>query len=178
LDSNNTFSLNTGRRIDRPAYQQLNPFLFFINKYTYFIGNPFLQPQFTSNVELSHSYKGKLNTGLSYSKTSGYFNQVFKPVGEITVISQGNVGQQENFGLSLGTQLNPVKWWSLSVNANINYKKVNGLAFNTPVNTEATNGKININNQFNFNKGWVRNYQAGIILRMWMDNSPSSRSGR
>ena len=155
LDSNNTFTLNTGRRIDRPAYQQLNPFLFFINKFTYVVGNPFLQPQYTTNFELSHSYKGKLNTGLSYSKTTGYFSQIFKPEGEITVLSQGNVGQQENFGISIGTQVNPVKWWSLSVNANINYKKVDGFAFNNPVKTEAANGQLNINNQFNFDKGWA-----------------------
>jgi len=154
LDSNHTFTLNTGRRIDRPAYQELNPFLFFINKFTYVIGNPFLQPQYTTNVELSHSYKGKLNTGLSYSRTNGYFSQIFRPDGEITVLSQGNVGRQENFGVSIGTQLNPAKWWSLSVNANINYKKVNGFAFNNPVKTEAANGQLNINNQFNFQKGW------------------------
>ena len=154
LDSNNTFTLNTGRRIDRPAYQQLNPFLFFINKFTYVIGNPFLLPQYTTNFELSHSYKGKLTTGLSYSKTTGYFSQVFKPVGEITVLSQGNVGQQENFGISIGTQVSPAKWWNLTVNANINYKKVDGMAFDNPVKTEAANGQLNVNNQFNFSKGW------------------------
>src|SRR6202012_585923 len=30
----NTFTLNYGRRIDRPAYQDLNPFLFFLDQYT------------------------------------------------------------------------------------------------------------------------------------------------
>lgn len=153
-DSNNTFTINTGRRIDRPAYQQLNPFLFFINKFTYVVGNPFLQPQYTYNVELSHSYKGKLTTGLNYSKTSGYSSQVFKPVGEITVLSEDNLGSAENFGVSLGTQLNPAKWWNLSVNVNVNYRKVKGFAFDQPVKTEAANGQVNVNNQFNFNKGW------------------------
>src|ERR1700722_14653747 len=53
----NTFTLNYGRRIDRPAYQDLNPFLFFLDQYTYQAGNPYLQPQYTNNVELSHTYK-------------------------------------------------------------------------------------------------------------------------
>lgn len=154
LDSNHTFTLNTGRRIDRPAYQELNPFLFFINKFTYVIGNPFLQPQFTTNVELSHSYKGKLNTGISYGRTTRYFSQVFRPEGEITVLKQDNVGSMENYGFSLGTQVSPAKWWNLSANLNINYKKVNGIAFGNPVNTEATNGQLNVNNQFTFGKGW------------------------
>ena len=46
-DENNTFTLNYGRRIDRPAYQDLNPFLFFLDQYTYQAGNPYLQPQYT-----------------------------------------------------------------------------------------------------------------------------------
>ncbi|HEX2532781.1 MAG TPA: outer membrane beta-barrel protein, partial [Chitinophagaceae bacterium] len=47
-DKNNQFGLSFGRRIDRPAYQDLNPFLFFLDNYTYEQGNPFLKPQFTN----------------------------------------------------------------------------------------------------------------------------------
>src|SRR5690606_4611971 len=69
LDSNNTVTINTGRRIDRPAYQQLNPFLFFINEYTYSVGNPYIQPQFTWNFQASHTYKSWLTTSLEYART-------------------------------------------------------------------------------------------------------------
>lgn len=153
-DSNNTFTINTGRRIDRPAYRELNPFLFFINKYTYAAGNPFLLPQFTYNIELSHSFKGKINTGLSYSITNDYASQVFRPEGEVTILTEGNIGKAENYGFSIGTQLKFWKWWGFSANANINYRKVDGAAFGREIKTAAMNGQLNINNQFTFEKGW------------------------
>lgn len=153
-DSNNTFTINTGRRIDRPAYRELNPFLFFINKYTYAAGNPFLLPQFTYNVEIAHSYKGIINTGLSYSITNDFATQVFRPEGEVTILTEGNIGRAENYGFSIGTQLKLWKWWSLSANANINYRKVDGAAFGRTIKTGAMNGQLNVNNQFNFEKGW------------------------
>jgi outer membrane receptor protein involved in Fe transport len=153
-DSNNTFTINTGRRIDRPAYRELNPFLFFINKYTYAAGNPFLLPQFTYNIELSHSFKGMINTGLSYSITNDYATQVFRPEGEVTILTEGNIGRAENYGFSIGTQLKFWKWWSFSANANINYRKVDGSAFGREIKTAAMNGQLNINNQFTFEKGW------------------------
>lgn len=68
-DKNNQFGLNVGRRIDRPAYQDLNPFLFFLDNYTYQSGNPYLKPQFSNNIELSHTFKGFLTTTVNYSVT-------------------------------------------------------------------------------------------------------------
>ncbi|MDQ7950136.1 MAG: TonB-dependent receptor, partial [Pedobacter sp.] len=76
-DPTNAFSFATGRRIDRPAYQKLNPFVFIINKYTYQKGNPFFLPQYTWNFELSHSYRDLLTTAVSYSGIRNYFSQLF-----------------------------------------------------------------------------------------------------
>ncbi len=153
-DSNNTFTINTGRRIDRPAYQQLNPFLFFINKFTYAAGNPFLQPQYTTSFEVSHSYKGKYNTSLSYTRTKQFFTQIFRPVDEVTILTDGNLGEAQNFGFSFNTQLQPASWWNVSSSLNVNYRVVDGIAYGNKIETEAFNGQLNVNNQFNFKKGW------------------------
>ena len=154
LDSNNTFTINTGRRIDRPAYRQLNPFLFFINKFTYAAGNPFLQPQYTRSFEISHSYKGKLNTSLNYNRTTHSFNQIFRPEGEVTILTDGNVGTVDNYGFAINTQLSPASFWKFTAHLNINYKVVNGMAYGQEIKTDAFNGQVNFNNQFNFKKGW------------------------
>jgi iron complex outermembrane recepter protein len=53
----NNFGLNYGRRVRRPDYQSLNPFIRFIDRYTYSQGNPDLKPQLSDNIELSHTYK-------------------------------------------------------------------------------------------------------------------------
>jgi len=154
LNTKNQFTLSVGRRIDRPAYQDLNPFLFFINQYTYSVGNPFLSPQYTNNFELSHIYKGILTTTLSYSKTENYFTQLFRTEGNTTILGLGNLGELENFGFSINYQLDVAKWWSVTLHTDINYKKVNGFTNGSDIRTAAANGQFNANNQFTFKNGW------------------------
>ncbi|TXI14133.1 MAG: TonB-dependent receptor [Pedobacter sp.] len=77
-----TFSISYGRRIERPNYYQLNPFRTYLNPNAYTEGNPFLQPSFSNNIKLTHSYKGFPIISLSYDHLTG-------GVGEVTTINNG-----------------------------------------------------------------------------------------
>jgi iron complex outermembrane receptor protein len=70
------WTLTYSRRIDRPAYQDLNPFQFKLDEYTYQQGNTLLRPQYTNSVGLSYVYKGKLVTTLNYSHVKDVFTQL------------------------------------------------------------------------------------------------------
>jgi hypothetical protein len=160
-DKNNQFAVNFGRRIDRPAYQDLNPFLFFIDKYTYGQGNPYLRPQYSNNVELSHIYKDFLTTTLNYGVTNNLFIETFDQADDIngeynyiTIFRQGNIGRMTNAGISMNVQKSVTKWWTSMIYSNYNYRKFNGLVNNEMVEVEAGNFVTNINNQFKFSKGW------------------------
>ncbi len=154
-DSANTFSLSAGRRIDRPAFQKLNPFLFIINKYTYQRGNPFYRPQYTWNLELSHSYKNVLLTGLSYSRTTDYFSQIFPlDTTGIVIYTEGNLGKLQTLGLSVGTQLAPTRWWSFSAQAVLSHKQMEGF-IEKAYHANITQYQLNLNNQLKFQKGWA-----------------------
>lgn len=155
IDSSNTISFSAGRRIDRPAFQKLNPFLFIINKYTYQRGNPFYRPQYTWNMELSHSYKGFLLTGLGYSITRDYFSQVF-PIDSngIVLYTEGNLGKLKILTLSIGTQVSPTGWWNVSAQAAMNHKNMQGFV-ERMYNVTITQFHFNLNNQFRMQKGWA-----------------------
>lgn len=153
VDSSNSFSFTTGRRIDRPAFQTLNPFYFIVNKYTYSTGNPFILPQFNWNFELSHQYKDLLSTSISYSIIKNYFSQLFlKDTAKgVLLYSQGNVGHTRTFGLSATVTTTLCKWWSVTAFALYNHKELkgfNGNNFSSNINQLT----ININNQFSFAK--------------------------
>ncbi|MCO7319805.1 outer membrane beta-barrel family protein, partial [Riemerella anatipestifer] len=75
-DGENTFTLSYGRRVNRPSYSNLNPARWYLTLTSYEEGNPFLQPSFTSNFELSHSYRNFLTTTVSFSKTKNGFGQL------------------------------------------------------------------------------------------------------
>lgn len=153
-DSNHSFSLSAGRRIDRPAFQKLNPFVFVINKYTYQQGNPFFKPQFTWNLEFTHNYRDKLLTTLSYAYTKDYFSQIFYAnANNIIVYSEGNLGKMQNYGISVSTQLQPAKVWSMNFSVSVNHKRIEGYVW-SPLTASLTQVNLNMNNQFRLKKGW------------------------
>ena len=154
VNDKNQLTLNYGRRIDRPAYQDLNPFLFFLDQYTYQAGNPYLQPQFTHNVELSHTYRQFLTTTLNYSYTMDFFSETFQQSGQATIVRNGNIGSRQNAGVSVSAQLHPTRWWTAILYSNLNYSQFNGYLYGEPLNVSATTLLANVNNQFLFHGGW------------------------
>jgi iron complex outermembrane receptor protein len=150
-DSANGFTFTAGRRIDRPAFQRLNPFVFIVNKYTYETGNPYFRPQYSWNLELSHQYKSFLTTTLSYSIIKDYFSQLFLTDSSgILYYSQGNVGKAYIAGLSVSTQLSPFKWWSFNGEVVSNYKKLKGYVWND-YKSSVVQFNVSMNNLFTIN---------------------------
>jgi outer membrane receptor protein involved in Fe transport len=161
LHKNHTLSANFGRRIDRPAYQDLNPFLFFLDKYTYGAGNPYMRPQYTNNFELSHLFKGFLTTTLNYSLTTDVFSETFDqeklPNGEngyATIQRNGNIGRRENGGIAVNAQIRASSWLTAMVYTNYNYSRYKGVLYGDPIDVSAGNLLVSLNNQMKFSKGW------------------------
>ena len=162
-DKNNQFAISFGRRIDRPDYQDLNPFLFFLDKFTYEAGNPFLKPQFTNNYELRHTFKSWLTTTVNYSKTVDYQNETFEQgkndngtKNYATIVREGNIGQRDNAGIAISAQVPVQKWWTAILYSNYNYSKFTGRLNGNGeyIDVEASNLLFNVNNQFKFKNGW------------------------
>ena len=164
-DSIHQFMFSTGRRIDRPAFQKLNPFLFIINKYTYQQGNSFIRPQYTWNMELSHIYKNILTTSIGYSVTKDYFSQLFLSNSDGTVIyTEGNFSRMRNFSASISATISPLPWWSFTAQATMNQKKIEGILWES-YNASIAQLNFNLNNQFRFNKGWSAELSGFYITK-------------
>lgn len=156
VNDNNNFALNYGKRIRRPDYQSLNPFVEFLDRYTYEQGNPYLRPQFSHNIELSHTYKGFLTTTLNYTNTTDIIQQVIlqDDAKNETFIKQENIATQQQFGLSMNAFNQYTKWWSGNIYLNIANNQLTGPINNEPVSISATTLMVNISQQFKFNKGY------------------------
>ncbi|MBK8554631.1 MAG: TonB-dependent receptor [Lewinellaceae bacterium] len=112
MNDKNQFSLTYSRRIDRPRYQDLNPFENRLDELTYQKGNPFLRPQFTNNVELTHTFMGFLNTTVGYSHTNDMFTEYIDTTeGSRAYQRKGNIADQDNYSLSLSFPMPITKWW-------------------------------------------------------------------
>ena len=118
-NDNNSIAFLYSNRVERPSYQDLNPFEFQIDELTYQKGNPFLKPQYTTTVKLNHTYKNTLNISLSYSDISDFFAQVREADGDTKSFrNTRNVANQQiiNVGLSYPFKVN--KWWNVYASAN------------------------------------------------------------
>lgn len=114
------WSLSFSRRIQRPNYQSLNPFVNQATELSFMKGNPFLQPQYAYNTRISHTFKYRFTTSLSYSYVEDYFAQITDTLGtDKAFLTSLNVADQStiNLGVSLPFQIK--KWWNvyLSINA-------------------------------------------------------------
>ncbi len=179
-DSNHMVTLRMGRRIDRPPFQNLNPFLRVLNKYTYEGGNPFIKPQYTWNFSVGHTYKQKFTTEISYSYLKDYFSQIFfidsnssNVNKNIIIYTRGNVGSFQNFGITETFQQPITKWWNLTAVAVFNHKIIKGMVW-APLEARISQLNISINNQFQLKKGWALElsgyYQtkSQIDLQEWL----------
>ena len=159
-----TIGASVSRRIDRPGYAELNPFLFLIDVTTYATGNPGLLPQFTWSYELNYTVKN-LNFGLSYSHTQksenvviARFNEVFPATpkdSNVTVQIPVNLSSNDYVGLSVSTPVKFTKWWNMIGNADIYYNHYNGKLGITTLNNGKPAADIRVNNTFTFNKEWT-----------------------
>lgn len=121
----NQFNLTYSRRIDRPNYQDLNPFEFKLDEYTFQKGNINLRPQYTNSIGLTNTYKYKLTTILNYSHVKDLFTQVFDTAEKSKAfISKQNLATQDVVSLTI-TYPYRYKAYSVIASANGFYNSYN-----------------------------------------------------
>jgi iron complex outermembrane receptor protein len=135
LNQKNTLNLTYSKRIDRPSYQDLNPFENKLDELTYEKGNAFLRPQYTDNIELTHTFKSKINTTIGYSHVKDYATQTTDTANNATFVQQQNLATQQIFSFSVGSPFSIGKWWSGYANAWYNYQMFKGKIGDNTVET-------------------------------------------
>ena len=115
--------MSYSRRIDRPDYHSLNPFIYFNDLFTYYQGNPLLKPQYTNSVELTYGYHKKLNFTLGYSHTKDVISTtlVTDTVRKTLYINDQNLASQHTYNLNVNMPVAITGWWNTANNATFYY---------------------------------------------------------
>lgn len=153
----NQFVINYGRRIERPDYEDMNPFVHFLDRYTFEQGNPNLSPQFAHNIELSHTYKGFLTSTINYTKTTNIIQMVLEQndATNETFVKQANIASSEQVGLAITANKSITKWWSGNIYANVYNNHFKGVVGTEPISLGVTSFLVQLQQQFKFSKGWA-----------------------
>ena len=149
-----TLGLNYGRRIDRPYFEDLNPFLSPLDKFTYYTGNPFLNPSYTQSLELTHTWKN-ITTTLSYSKTKDDVDETIEIVDGIYYSRPGNIGSAVVKGVSVDATFDPAKWLNIHFFGLVQNIHTVSDFYTGTLNTQGTFFIINPTAQFKMANDWT-----------------------
>jgi iron complex outermembrane receptor protein len=152
----NQINMSYSRRVGRPDYDALNPFVHFIDSLTYSQGNPYLQPQFTNNFELSHTYNRFLTTTINYTQTNDIITELLKQDTEkkTTYQTMENFSSMKQWGIAVTANILVRKWWNANVYANLFNNHYSGIYQKDPVDINTLSFMTNITNSFTLGKGW------------------------
>lgn len=150
------WSFTYSRRIDRPAYQDLNPFEFKLDEYTFMKGNINLRPQYTNSFGVTHTYMFKINIGLNYSHVKDMFTQIIDTTEKSKAFaSKKNLATQDIVSLNLSF---PVQYknYSLFTSVSSNYSKYRAdFGAGRKVDLDAFGFNLFVQNSLRFAKVWT-----------------------
>lgn len=157
ISENHQIGYSYSRRIGRPSYQDLNPFTSFLDPYTFQQGNPFLKPQFTNSVEISHTYKQRYITSVGISRTKDAFQTITRQDDEtkITLATEENLNTFTNYNLGIVAPIEVAKWWRMNNNINIYYNQFESQLGNADLNNSQMSFKVNTVNSFTISPGFT-----------------------
>ncbi|HYH15992.1 MAG TPA: outer membrane beta-barrel family protein, partial [Flavisolibacter sp.] len=175
VNKEHNLGLSYGRRIRRPNYESLNPFIKFIDRYTYSKGNPDLKPQLSNNIELTHTYKNKLTTTLNYTITNDILQGVIEQKGREAYSTQANIATLRQYGIAVNLNNNFTKWWTNSFYINLFNNSFEGVVNNTSIAFSATRLMVTGTQQFKLGKALTAEL-SGIYRTAGIDGVIKTKS--
>lgn len=168
LSEADAIQLSYSRRVRRPVYRDLSPFITFSDNRNFFSGNPDLNPEFSDVVELGHiKYfdKGSIASTIYYRWTDDFI------AGLRSVDDEGfsntrpeNLNYEQAYGLEFSSSYTPYRWWKLDLNLNIFRSEVDGSNINPDFTNTTTSWFVRKTSRFNLSNAsflQVRgNYEA------------------
>lgn len=165
---NHLLNLNVGRRINRPNYQDMNPFTYPLDRFTLYGGNPFLKPTFSYNTELSYTFKRNYNLSFQYSYVNDLIMETIEQRNNIFYSRPGNFGKQISYGVSLNGMVSITQWWKLQFYTELTRNKFTAKVYQQDLSNEGNFFYIGPVNIFQINPIWSAelggNYQSSIYI--------------
>lgn len=165
LDKNNLLTAFYTRTITRPNYQDLNPFVGYVDQFYYSTGNPFLKPEYVNTYQVSDMFKDKYKLSASFVVTNDFFNTIFEQdnVTKIYTTTKANLGTRYQYLLELNLPVDIAPWWN--VNTDITFFHERYAYKLDTVEAKSTNGvNIYLNQEFKITRRltaqWYNSFES------------------
>jgi hypothetical protein len=173
INKSNTLGLSFSRRINRPNYNQLNPFVSQLNQFTLFKGNPNLLPQLTNVLNATYGYKNAAFLTLSGSLTQGAITRVVvqdeeNALQEYQIINLDNI---YNYSANISFPIPFYKWWTTNLNGTYYYNEIASGFAEGDILFQLHSFSINMQSIFTLPKGfkleWSGFYNHDSYWNIW-----------
>jgi len=150
----NTLVLSYNERIRRPGYQQLNPFLFYHDQYSYSAGNPDIVPYFNHYYELKYSYKQYISITTGYWVGNNESQSLTQASGDVFITRPANFINNRTYSLIPYFSFEPTPWWTFRINAVLLFLLNNGSAGDVVIHQKANQHEIETSDELQLSKDW------------------------
>lgn len=156
LSENQDLSLVYGRRIVRPNYRNMNPFVEVRDQFLYEQGNTELKPELIDNIEMSWLLNKRYSFNVFYSHRKSPISLSFLVEDNNRVlITPLNLSSNNSLGLRVGlNNLKPFEWWTTHINASLAYKQFDWIVTGKTLKNKVATPMLHISNQFSLLHGW------------------------
>ncbi len=173
---NHGLSILYGRRIVRPNYRNMNPFVEVRDQFLYEQGNTELKPELIDNIEVSWLLKKRYSFSAFYSHRKNPISLSFLVEDSRVLIMPRNLSGNNSFGLRIGlNNLKPFNWWTVHINGSLTYKQFDWMISGKTFRNEAATPMIHISNQFTLPYGWdgeTNGFYSGKMIEGQMTVKP------
>lgn len=162
LSDKHSIGVHYGKRIERPQYELLNPFIIMLDSLTAEQGNPGLRPQYVDNIGIHYTYNRSLQLSVEYSAVNDVISKVVhqQPADKITIFMFENISRLRTTTASVTYNSMLAQWWQASYYAAVIHTSYEGVASGSVVSLGNTAFNANISNSFQWRRGWSAELSA------------------
>ncbi len=149
INDNNSYNISYSRRITRPTFKDMAPFVIFIDPYSFFSGNSALQPAFSNIYKFDYLLK-RFSFSVSFTNEEGSIAN-FQPTNSNNnkeIFSAQNLDITKTFNLSIGLPFTINKWWNMQNNIQGNWQQINASYAKGPFTIVQKNYSLNSSQNF------------------------------
>lgn len=169
LTQENAFQLSYSRRVRRPVYNDLSPYVTLSDSRNFFSGNPDLNPEYTNAFELGHiKYfdKGTLFTTVYYRSTVNKIERLrsVDDKGHSRTLPY-NLNGENSFGVELSGDYRPKEWWKIDMNVNFFHANIDGSNIQAGYTAKTYSWLLRQTSRFTLNNGMDIQFRANYEAR-------------
>lgn len=164
LSQEHQFGLSVNRRLERPLYQDLNPFIWQTDPYTSERGNAGLTPAFSRSAALKYTYKWAASVELSYTKTTNIIQTVAQTEGDMVWLQPFNIAESDNAGIQINSPLPITKWWSGYASLGVWHNRFRSAVGSGQLQTTSWGGSMWTGQQIKLGGGWQYEFSVWAQL--------------